>query len=102
MFNDDLVPPRLPEVCVLYDMDAFSNTVKSLKTAFSSGSYEAAKFTHCFAVKSCPLSYILYDAVKKGLGLEAASLNEVLYFKSVYGIIRFHFRNVASKTSKNK
>ena len=80
IFNDDLVPPRLPEVCVLYDMDAFSNTVKSLKTAFSSGSYEAAKFTHCFAIKSCPLSYILYDAVKKGLGLEAASLNEVLYF----------------------
>ena len=83
IFNNDLAPSRLPEVCVLYDMDAFSSTLQSLKTAFSTGSYEAAKFTHCFAIKSCPLSYILYDAVKKGLGLEAASLNEVGLHKYV-------------------
>ena len=34
-------------------------------------------FLHCFAVKSCPLSYVLYRAIEQGLGLECASIMEV-------------------------
>ena len=34
-------------------------------------------YMHCFAVKSCPLSYILHRAVSAGLGLECASIMEV-------------------------
>ena len=34
-------------------------------------------YMHCFAVKSCPLSYILCRAVSAGLGLECASIMEV-------------------------
>ena len=36
-------------------------------------------YLHCFAVKSCPLSYILHRAVSAGLGLECASIMEVYY-----------------------
>lgn len=36
-------------------------------------------YLHCFAVKSCPLSYILHRAVSSGLGLECASIMEVHY-----------------------
>ena len=32
---------------------------------------------HCFAVKSCPLAYVLHRAVQLGLGLECASIAEV-------------------------
>jgi diaminopimelate decarboxylase len=32
---------------------------------------------HCFAVKSCPLAYVLHRAVRLGLGLECASIAEV-------------------------
>ena len=34
-------------------------------------------FMHCFAVKSCPLPYVLHRAVSEGLGLECASIMEV-------------------------
>ena len=74
-----IVGPQLypsPEVAVLYDLDAFYYSVNSLFDAFSriGGSY-----LHCFAIKSCPVSYILHLAVKHfGLGLEAASLGEVI------------------------
>ena len=34
-------------------------------------------YLHCFAVKSCPLSYVLHRAVGAGLGLECASIMEV-------------------------
>ena len=37
-------------------------------------------FLHCFAVKSCPLSYVLYRAIEQGLGLECASIMEVSTF----------------------
>eukprot|EP00596_Hydrurales_sp_CCMP1899_P009885 CAMPEP_0119053314 /NCGR_PEP_ID=MMETSP1177-20130426/74352_1 /TAXON_ID=2985 /ORGANISM="Ochromonas sp, Strain CCMP1899" /LENGTH=588 /DNA_ID=CAMNT_0007033237 /DNA_START=507 /DNA_END=2274 /DNA_ORIENTATION=- len=38
---------------------------------------ENNEFLHCFAVKSCPLSYVLHSAVQEGLGLECASIMEV-------------------------
>lgn len=77
IFANDAVPVGLPETMVLYDLDSFGSSISSLQTAFSSGPFQATEFLHCFAVKSCPLPYILHRALKAGLGLEAASLNEV-------------------------
>jgi diaminopimelate decarboxylase len=64
-------------VSILYDMDALSHSIGSLHTAFSSGPFAETTVLHCFAIKSCPLPYILHTAVAAGMGLEAASLNEV-------------------------
>ena len=75
---------------VLYDIDAICNSFASVTQSFSSqplstpvsGTTSADRnngldYLHCFAVKSCPLSYVLHRAVQAGLGLECASIMEV-------------------------
>ena len=74
---------------VLYDIDAVCNSFASVTQSFSNPhpthgldtcnthSIGGTDFVHCFAVKSCPLSYILHRAVQAGLGLECASIMEV-------------------------
>ena len=78
-------------------MDALCNSFTSVVKAFSPSSSGEAKsfqsssatkippiikgevdYLHCFAVKSCPLSYMLHRAVASGLGLECASIMEVM------------------------
>ena len=62
------------------DIKSITSTIHSFPTslqptnAFATGNNV---FLHCFAIKSCPLSYILHRAVTSGLGLECASIMEV-------------------------
>lgn len=56
---------------ILYDVDSLHQSFSSVQSSFPSN------FLHCYAIKSCPLPYILHRAVECGLGLEAASLVEV-------------------------
>eukprot|EP01038_Epipyxis_sp_PR26KG_P008732 gene8732-11798_t len=73
---------NIPKSSILYDLNAVISSFNSLKSSFlkpltKSESTNNAQFLHCFAIKSCPLAYILHLAVEAGLGLEAASINEV-------------------------
>lgn len=80
----------LPPVLLLYDIDALVASYEHVKKSFDTVAMKYAQIqgvntasgskfeaVHCFAVKSSPLSYILYTAVQRGLGLECASLMEV-------------------------
>ena len=67
----------VPEVSVFYDLDALSRTRSALSTAFTTAFPVGTTFNHCFAVKSAPLTYLLQDMVRAGLGLETASIMEV-------------------------
>ena len=79
--------PIPPHVALLYNLDALESSISNLHKAFNSALLQiaphqseadaAAQFMHCFAVKSCPVSYILHRAISSGLGLETASLNEL-------------------------
>jgi len=65
---------------MFYDLDAIDASCNSVKTSFSNTSGVANDgFLHCFAQKSCPLSYILHRYIQNGLGMECASITEVLH-----------------------
>jgi hypothetical protein len=67
----------IPPACVLYDLDAVTATAAALRTAFTSTLPAGIKFNHCFAMKAAPLTYLLQNTVREGLGIETASLMEV-------------------------
>jgi hypothetical protein len=69
----------IPAACLLYDLDAVTATAAALRTAFASSLPAGIKFNHCFAMKAAPLTYLLQNAVREGLGIETASLMEVSY-----------------------
>jgi diaminopimelate decarboxylase len=52
-------------------MNAFSSFTTSLK--------EKSQFIHSFAMKSCPISYIIHRAIQSGLGIEVASFAELYH-----------------------
>ena len=60
---------------VLYDMDALLISANNVQSAFSNPDVE---FLHCYAIKSCPVSFILKFLVDQGLGMEAASYGELV------------------------
>jgi diaminopimelate decarboxylase len=64
---------------ILYDLDAVSASFASVNTSFQQPvEPNILSFLHCFAVKSCPVSYLLHLAISQGnLGCECASLTEV-------------------------
>jgi diaminopimelate decarboxylase len=63
---------------ILYDLDAVSASFTSVNTSFQLVEPNILSFLHCFAVKSCPVSYLLHLAISQGnLGCECASLTEV-------------------------
>ena len=72
---------NLPISAVFYDLDALDASFQSVITAFESAedNLTSENFVHCFAVKSCPLSYILHRAIQNNLGMECASIVEVLH-----------------------
>lgn len=81
LFNDT---KNMPNVVILYDLDTLAATTANLLDSFSTilksddpDEFHANKFLHCFAIKSCPLPYIIHFLISRGLGLEAASVNEV-------------------------
>jgi diaminopimelate decarboxylase len=66
-------------VTVLYDLDALDASFTAVQTGFTRDSEpEDVQFLHCYAIKSCPLSYILHRAISRGFGLETASIGEVM------------------------
>lgn len=58
-------------VVLLFDVDALRASFASLQEAFP------PHFKHCFAVKACPLSFVIDEALDAGIGIEAASLTEL-------------------------
>lgn len=69
---------KTDDVLIFYDLDAVSSSFAQVKNSFASLENNGkGKFLHCFAMKSCPLSYILHEAVTSGLGVECASIVEV-------------------------
>ena len=59
-------------VALCYDMDALKETLLALKQAFP------PHFVHAIAIKSNPLPFFLRSAVELGMGLECASISEVV------------------------
>jgi diaminopimelate decarboxylase len=70
---------NVPNTVLMYDLDAFDSSINLLKTGFNSATNSLGdeNFLHCFAMKSCPVSYILHRCINNGLGLECASIVEV-------------------------
>lgn len=61
-----------PEYMVmLFDVDALRASFASIQEAFP------PHFKHCFAVKACPLGFVVDEALDAGIGIEAASLTEL-------------------------
>ena len=52
---------RLEPVLVLYDLDALDCSFRSVNRGFPN--IGGVEFLHCYAIKSCPLSYILHRAI---------------------------------------
>ncbi|CAN0544934.1 unnamed protein product [Ectocarpus sp. 12 AP-2014] len=64
--------PREPDnSAVVFDVDALRAAFAAAKQAFP------PHWNHCVAVKSCPLSVVVQEAVRAGLGIEAASFVEL-------------------------
>ncbi|CAM9530530.1 unnamed protein product [Ectocarpus fasciculatus] len=71
--------PREPDnSAVVFDVDALRAAFAAAKQAFP------PHWNHCVAVKSCPLSVVVQEAVRAGLGIEAASFVE-LYMGLAHG-----------------
>ena len=66
-------------LAIFYDLDALCSSLESLKNGFAAEDTTATNnFLHCYAIKSCPLSFLLSMVVEDPMfGLEAASLGEV-------------------------
>lgn len=52
---------NIEPVVVLYDLDALDNSFRSVNRGFPN--IDGVEFLHCYAIKSCPLSYILHRAI---------------------------------------
>lgn len=77
--SSPLDPPRDPEKTVIvYDIDALRASFSDVREAFPS------HWKHCFAIKSCPLAFIIEEALDANLGIEAASFIE-LYLGLAHG-----------------
>jgi len=68
----------LPDVFMLYDMDVLGGACRAVNSTFAKTAPGGNEYLHCFAIKSCPLSYVVHHVVAQhGLGLETASIMEV-------------------------
>lgn len=65
---------QMPDAFLLHDMDALHKQLDDVHATFHRG---PARVLHCFAVKACPLEYVLHVAKTHNFGAEAASLMEV-------------------------
>ena len=72
MISHDVIGLDTQPVALCYDMDALKETLLALKEAFP------PHFVHAIAIKSNPLPFFLRSAVELGLGLECASISEVV------------------------
>ncbi|CAM9772615.1 unnamed protein product [Discosporangium mesarthrocarpum] len=66
------------EVAMVFDLDALRASLASAQEAFPK------TWTHCFAVKTCPLSFVVQEVLRAGFGIEGASFVE-LYMALAHG-----------------
>ena len=66
------------QAAIVYDVDALRAGFAAVKRAFP------PHWNHCLAIKSCPLSFVIREALDAGLGIEAASFVE-LYLGLAHG-----------------
>ncbi len=59
------------DMLIAYDLDALRASFQGLVQAFP------PHFLHCYAVKAAPMGFVIEEAVRQGMGIEAASLLEV-------------------------
>lgn len=94
---------QVEDTQIVYDMDSVLTTANSAKDSFdnalksqlsaevSSAGAFVSPFMHCFAVKACPVSYILHSMVQNGMGLECASIIEVKQSLRYVGLVSWHW-----------
>ena len=63
---------------VVFDVDSLRAAFTAVRHAFP------PHWRHCLAIKSCPLAFVIEEALDAGLGIEAASLVE-LYMALAHG-----------------
>ncbi|CAM9445232.1 unnamed protein product, partial [Laminaria digitata] len=63
---------------VVFDVDALRAAFAAVRQAFP------PHWRHCLAIKSCPLAFVIEEALEAGLGIEAASIVE-LYMALAHG-----------------
>ena len=84
-------------VAILYDLDVLQHTIQSLKMSFfhhemraavsSSNAtkgpnpFEASNIIHCFAIKSCPVSFILRYCIQVRKDMQLYFDDHLLHFK---------------------
>ncbi|CAM9677119.1 unnamed protein product, partial [Choristocarpus tenellus] len=66
------------QVAIVFDLDALRASLTSVKSTFP------PSWRHCFALKSCPLSFVAQEVIRAGVGIEAASFGE-LYMGLAHG-----------------
>ena len=59
------------KTAIVYDEDALTESFRAVKAAFP------PHFVHALAIKSSPLAFIVREAIRSGLGIEAASFGEL-------------------------
>lgn len=70
--RSDTAPSREPDYsAMVFDVDALRNTFAAVREAFP------PHWKHCLAIKSCPLAFVVEEALDAGLGIEAASFVEL-------------------------
>ena len=72
-----LASSSLPNVALFFDIDAVDCAIRSLNKNLRLPPDANCNLLHCFAMKSCPISYIVYRFIHAGYGMEAASIMEV-------------------------
>ena len=70
----------VPDVAIFYDLDALTTNVHTLKKEFAAAFPVGMQFTHCFAIKAAPLTFLLQHMASLDLGMETASIMEVCIF----------------------
>jgi diaminopimelate decarboxylase len=74
-----LIPEPVNSTSIMYDLDSIDSAIFSCKNAFSvEGRSFGSNHIHCFAMKACPVSFICHHFIKAGMGIEAASMIELL------------------------
>lgn len=69
-----------PNIALLFDMNAIQAAKQSIDDLASLSYIQHAtnaKLVHCFALKACPVSYIAFQFIAHGFGIECASIVEV-------------------------
>ncbi len=74
----------VPDVAIFYDLDALTANVRALKSDFAAAFPTGMQLTHCFAIKAAPLTFLLQHMASLDLGMETASIMEVILHLFVY------------------